>query len=215
MSITAEMVRDLREKTGAGMMECKKALVEANGNMDKAIEGLRVSGLAKAEKKTGRVASEGACISYIHGDGKIGVLVEVNCETDFVAKTDDFKNLCKDIAMHIAAAAPLFVTRQEVTADLIEKERKIFLQQVLESGKPQNIAEKIVEGKIGKYYQDICLMEQAFIKDPAQTIEQMIKAQIAKIGENISVRRFARFVLGEGIEKKVDNLAEEVAKLKQ
>jgi len=213
MAITAELVRDLRERTGAGMMECKKALVDSNGDMDKAIEALRVSGLAKAEKKAGRVAAEGACYAYIHGDGKIGVLAEINCETDFVAKTEQFRELCKDIAMHIAAAAPQYVLRNEVPAATVEKEKAVFLQQILESGKPREIAEKIVDGKLNKFYQEVCLMEQPFVKDPAISIEQMIKASISKTGENITVRRFARFVLGEGIEKKTDNLADEVAKL--
>jgi elongation factor Ts len=209
-AISASSVKELREKTGAGMMDCKKALEEANGNMERASEILREKGLAAAAKKAGRIASEGLVESYIHANGRIGVLVEVNCETDFVAKTDEFKNFIKDIAMQIAAANPLYVRREEVTADVIEKEKEILKNQALNEGKPANIVEKMVEGRVNKFYQEVCLMEQAFIKDPDKTIDNLLNEKISKIGENISIRRFARFELGEGLEKKQENFAEEV-----
>lgn len=196
MSITAAMVKQLREKTGAGMMECKKALTEANGDFDKAIEILRKKGISAAEKRAGRVASEGIIGSYIHMD-KIGVLVEVNCETDFVARTDDFRALVKDIAMHIAAANPRYLSRDDVPAEVIEKEREIYKEQI--KGKPEHIVDKIVEGKLEKFYNENCLLEQIFVKDSEQkkTIKDIVTEAIAKLGENIVVKRFVRFQLGE------------------
>lgn len=208
--ITAEMVKSLRERTGAGMMDCKKALVETNGDIEKAVDFLREKGLAAASKKAGRVATEGLVEAYIHAGGRIGVLVEVNCETDFVAMTDGFKTLVRDIAMHIAAANPLYVTREEVPVEIIAHERDILKAQAMNEGKPENIAEKMVEGRIEKYYKDNCLMDQIFVKDNDLTIAELIKASIAKMGENISIRRFARYNLGEGLEKKEDDFAAEV-----
>lgn len=212
MEITAGMVKELREITSAGMMDCKKALQETNGNMEEAVKLLREKGLAKAAKKAGRVASEGAVISYIHGGGRIGVLVEINTETDFVGKLDEFKEFGKDIAMQIAAASPLFVRKEEVPAEAIEQEKEILRAQALNEGKPVAIVDKMVEGRISKYYKEVCLMEQSFIKDPDKTIEQLLQEKIARIGENISIRRFARYEVGEGIEKEETNFAEEVAK---
>lgn len=208
--ITAEMVKSLRERTGAGMMDCKKALVETNGDIEKAVDFLREKGLAAASKKAGRVATEGMVESYIHAGGRIGVLVEVNCETDFVAMTDGFKILVRDIAMHIAAANPLYITREEVPAEIIAHEREILKAQAMNEGKPENIAEKMVEGRVEKYYKDNCLMDQIFVKDNDLTIAELIKASIAKMGENISIRRYARYNLGEGLEKKEDDFAAEV-----
>ena len=210
MEIKASAVKELREKTGAGMMDCKKALAEANGDMEKAAEILREKGIASASKKAGRIAAEGVVDSYIHGNGRIGVLVEVNCETDFVAKTDEFKSFVRDIAMHIAATNPKYLQREEVAQEEIEKEREILTQQALNEGKPEKIVEKMVDGRIDKFFKEICLLEQPFVKDPDKTIEQLVKEQIAKIGENINIRRFVRFELGEGLEKKVDNFVEEV-----
>lgn len=212
MEITAGMVKELRETTSAGMMDCKKALQETNGNMEDAVKLLREKGLAKAAKKAGRVASEGAVISYIHGGGRIGVLVEINTETDFVGKLDEFKEFGRDIAMQIAASSPLFVRKEEVPADAIEKEKEILRAQALNEGKPVAIVDKMVEGRISKYYKEVCLMEQPFIKDPDKTIEQLLQEKIARIGENISIRRFSRYEVGEGIEKEESNFAEEVAK---
>jgi len=208
--ITAELVKTLRERTGAGMMDCKKALVETNGDIEKAVDFLREKGLAAASKKAGRAATEGLVEAYIHAGGRIGVLVEVNCETDFVAKTDDFKTLVKDIAMHIAAASPLYVTRDEVPEEVLAHEREILKAQAINEGKPENIAEKMVEGRIEKYYKDNCLLDQVFVKDNDMAIADLIKASIAKMGENISIRRFACYNLGEGLEKKVDDFAAEV-----
>lgn len=212
MEITATTVRDLREKTGAGMMDCKKALSECGGDMEKAVEWLKKKGLNAADKKAGRAAAEGIVLSYVHGDGKIGVLVEVNCETDFVARTEDFKNFARDIALHIAAAAPQFVSPTEVPADVIEKEKTIFKEQAASSGKPANVLEKIVEGRVQKYLAEICLMEQPFVKEPEKTVAQIQKETVAKLGENIGVRRFVRLVMGEGLKKKEENFADEVAK---
>ncbi|OUM88368.1 MAG: elongation factor Ts [Bacillus thermozeamaize] len=210
MQITAGMVKELREKTGAGMMDCKKALTEAGGDMERAVEILREKGLAAAAKKAGRIATEGLVESYIHAGGRIGVLVEVNCETDFVAKTEEFKSFVKDIAMQIAAAKPSYIRKDEVPAEEVEKERSILRAQALNEGKPEHIVEKMVEGRLEKYFKEICLLEQPFIKDPDKSIDQLLKETIAKIGENISIRRFARFELGEGLEKKQENFAEEV-----
>ncbi|BFH14799.1 translation elongation factor Ts [Paenibacillus melissococcoides] len=210
MAVSAGAVKELREKTGAGMLDCKKALEEANGDLEKAAELLREKGLAAAAKKAGRVATEGVVESYIHAGGRIGVLVEINCETDFVAKTDQFKEFARDIAMQIAAASPKFVRREEVPQEEIEKEKEILKAQALNEGKPEKIVEKMVEGRINKYFEEFCLMEQSFIKDPDKTIETLLNEKIAAIGENISIRRFVRYELGEGLEKKEDNFVEEV-----
>jgi elongation factor Ts len=211
--ITAKVVQELREKTGAGMMDCKRALTEAGGDFGKAEEVLRKKGLAAAAKKSSRAATEGAVASYIHMGGKIGVLVEVNCETDFVARTDGFQALVKDIAMQIAAANPQYVRREEVPAEVIAKEIEIAKAQMRDQKKPEAILEKIATGKLEKYYEQVCLMDQLFVKDDKKTINQVLTDAVAKIGENLQVRRFARFVLGEGLEKKQDDLAAEVAKM--
>jgi elongation factor Ts len=212
-TISASMVKELREKTGAGMMDCKKALGETDGDMDKAAEWLRVNGLASAGKKAGRVAAEGAVKSYIHMGGKIGVLCEVNCETDFVARGDVFQDFCNDVCMHIAAAAPQYLRREDVPADVVAKERELFVAEVKASGKPDHIVDKIVDGKVDKWFAEICLMEQGFVKEPKKTVEQLRAEVVAQTGENVQVRRFVRYGLGEGIEKKKENLAEEVAKM--
>jgi len=209
-NITAAMVKELRELTGAGMMDCKKALTQTEGDRDKAVDFLREKGLAAAAKKASRVAAEGTVISYIHAGGRIGVLVEINCETDFVANTAEFKDFARDIAMQIAAANPLCIRREEVDQANIEHERVVLREQALNEGKPEKIVEKMVDGRIEKYYKEVCLMEQGFIKDPDQTISALVNAQIAKVGENISIRRFVRYQLGEGIEKKADDFAAEV-----
>lgn len=208
--ITAALVKELRERTGAGMMDCKKALSATDGDLEKAIDFLREKGLAAAAKKAGRVAAEGLVEAYIHGGGRIGVLVEVNCETDFVAKTDAFKELVKYIAMHIAATNPSYLKREEVPTAELEHEQAVLAEQARNEGKPEKIIEKMVAGRIEKYYKEVCLMEQPFVKDPDKTISDLITESIAKIGENISIRRFTRYQLGEGIEKKEENFAEEV-----
>ena len=208
--ITAALVKELRERTGAGMMDCKKALSATDGDLEKAIDFLREKGLAAAAKKAGRVAAEGLVEAYIHGGGRIGVLVEVNCETDFVAKTDAFKELVKDIAMHIAATNPSYLKREEVPTAELEHEQAVLAEQARNEGKPEKIIEKMVAGRIEKYYKEVCLMEQPFVKDPDKTISDLITESIAKIGENVSIRRFTRYQLGEGIEKKEENFAEEV-----
>ncbi len=208
--VTAAMVKELRERTNAGMMDCKKALQETNGDMDKAIELLREKGLAAAAKKAGRLAAEGLVESYIHGNGRIGVLVEVNSETDFVAKTPAFKELVKDIAMQIAASRPEYVNKEEVPEDILEREKHILKVQAQNEGKPEKIIDKMVVGRLEKFYKEVCLLEQPFIKDPDISVGELITNSIAKIGENIQVRRFARFELGEGIEKKEENFADEV-----
>lgn len=210
--ITAEMVRQLRERTGSGMMDCKKALTEANGDMEKAIEILRERGLAAAAKKAGRIAAEGVVDAYIHGNGRIGVLVEVNVETDFAAANEEFKQLVKDVAMQIAAAKPEYVRKEDVPAEVIEKEMNILRAQARNEGKPEKVIEKMVEGRMEKFYKEVCLLEQPWIKDPDKTIKQLVAEKIATIGENINIRRFARFERGEGLEKKQENFAEEVAK---
>ncbi|NDI33360.1 translation elongation factor Ts [Chengkuizengella sediminis] len=210
MAISAASVKELREKTGAGMLDCKKALDEANGDIQKAMDILREKGLSAAAKKAGRVASEGVVESYIHAGGKIGVLVEVNCETDFVALTDGFKSFVKDIAMHIAASNPSYVSREEVSQEDLDREREVLKNQALNEGKPANIVEKMVEGRLSKYYEEYCLLEQQFIKDPDKTIADLVNEKVGTIGENISIRRFVRFELGEGLEKKEENFAEEV-----
>lgn len=209
-AVSAALVKELREKTGAGLLDCKKALEEANGDLTKASELLREKGLAAAANKAGRIATEGVVESYIHAGGRIGVLVEINCETDFVAKTDQFREFARDIAMQIAAANPKFVRREEVPQEELDKEREILKAQALNEGKPAHIVEKMVDGRIGKYYEEFCLLEQAFIKDPDKTISTLLKEKVSTIGENISIRRFARFELGEGLEKKQDNFVEEV-----
>lgn len=211
MSITAAQVSELRKATGAGLMDCKKALAETGGDQEKAVDYLRKKGLAAASKKSGRIATEGSVSSYIHAGGKIGVLVEVNCETDFVAKNENFQAFVKDVAMHIAAASPLFVRREEVSADLVEREKEIYRAKARETGKPDNIIEKIIEGQVNKYYGEICLLEQSYVKDPDKTIQTYLNETISTIGENISIRRFARFVLGEGLAKKECDFAAEVA----
>ena len=196
MEISAEKVKELRDKTGSGIMDCKEALKVAGGNFDKAIEYLREKGMSAATKKSSRATKEGAVTSYIHMEGKVGVMVELNCETDFVAKTQDFKTLSKDIAMHIAAMNPLYVKAEEVPADVIESEKGIYKKQALAEGKPEKIVERIIDGKLKKYYEDVCLMNQRFIKDQDVTIEKLVKNAIAKTGENIVVRRFIRYQLG-------------------
>lgn len=198
MAISAGQVKSLRDKTGAGMMECKAALTEANGNIDDAITLLRKRGLAQAAKRAGRSTQQGMVGSYIHMGGKIGVLVEVNCESDFVARTENFQQLVKDIAMHVAAADPRYVRREEVPADVIEKEKVIYRAQFEGSGKPAPVIEKIVEGKVGSFFEQVCLLDQAFVREPSMTVLQLVQQAIGKTGENISVSRFCRFKLGEG-----------------
>ena len=211
MAITAAQVKELREATGVGMMECKKALTETNGDMEKAMEWLRKKGIASAEKKSGRVAAEGVVEAYIHMGGKIGVMVEVNCETDFVAKTPEFKAFVRDIAMHIAAANPAYLNREEVPAEILDKEREILRAQALNEGKPEKIVDRMVEGRVEKYYKDNCLVDQPFVKDPNMTIAQYVTQRVQMTGENIKIRRFVRYEMGEGLEKRHDNFAEEVA----
>ena len=210
MAITAQKVKELREKTSTGIMDCKNALIETDGDIDKAIVFLRKRGLATAQKKAGRVAAEGMIGHYIHGQGSIGVIVEVNCETDFASRSDEFKVLVKDLAMHIAAENPEYLRREEVPAEILEKEREIYKDQARSSGKPDHIIDKISEGKINAFFKTSCLYEQEFVKDTSITIEQLINNLIGKIGENIQVRRFARFQTGEGIDKRKIDLAAEV-----
>ncbi|BBI34407.1 translation elongation factor Ts [Cohnella abietis] len=210
MAVNAADVKSLRERTGAGMLDCKKALEEANGDLTKAAELLREKGLAAAAKKGDRIATEGIVESYIHAGGRIGVLVEVNCETDFVGKTEQFRSFVKDIAMQIAAANPKFLSREEVSQAELDKEKEILRNQALNEGKPEKIVDKMVEGRMNKYYEENCLMEQVFVKDQDKTITTLLNEKISAIGEKISIRRFARYELGEGLEKKVDNFVEEV-----
>ncbi len=210
MEITAQLVKKLREETGAGMMDAKKALVAVDGDFDKAIDYLREKGLAAAAKKADRIAAEGVVTSYIHGGGRIGVLVEINCETDFVAKTEAFQALAKDVAMQIAAANPTYLSREDVPADVLEHEKEVLRQQALNEGKPEAIVEKMLVGRIEKFYKENCLLDQAFIKDGDKSIEQMITENVAKIGEKISIRRYTRYQLGEGIEKRQDDFVAEV-----
>ena len=211
MSLT-EDIKTLREQTGAGMLDCKKALEQNNGDMDKAADWLREQGISKAAKKASRIAAEGSVFLYNHMNGKIGVMLELNCESDFVAKNEDFQALGHDICLHIAANAPKYVRREEVEGSELEKEREILKAQVINEGKPEAMADKIVDGKINKYYKDVCLVEQDFVKNPDITVEQLVNEAILKIGEKITIRRFARFVMGEGLAKKNENLAEEVEK---
>ena len=211
MAISAQDVKSLRESTGAGMMDCKKALDESGGDMDKAVAWLRERGIAKAAKRGDKVASEGAVHSYIHMGGKVGVLVEINCETDFVARGEDFQNLCKDVCLQICSTAPLAVRREELSEAAIAAEKEIYVKQAAETGKPQDICEKIAEGKLKKWFAEVCLMDQQFVKDPDRSIDQLVTELSGKVGEKITVRRFVRYQLGEGIEKVVSNFAEEVA----
>jgi elongation factor Ts len=216
MEVTASSIKDLRERTGAGMADCKKALTETSGDMDKAIDYLRAKGLAKAAKKAGREATEGLVTSYIHAGGRIGVLVEINCETDFVARNEDFVAFTRDVAMQIAAMAPQYVRKEEVPADAVEHEKSVLIAKAKEdpkmAGKPDQVLAKITEGQITKWLKEICLLDQSFVKNPDKTIDQLQQELIAKIGENIKIRRFVRFELGEGLEKKKDDFAAEVAK---
>lgn len=211
MSISAAQVKELRERTGAGMLDCKKALEETNGDIKKAIVLLREKGLSQAAKKSGRIAAEGLIEAYIHG-GRIGVLIEVNSETDFVAKTDEFKQFVKDMAMQVAASSPKYVKKEDVPQEEIEKEREILVHQALNEGKPEHIAQKIVEGRLEKFFEQVCLLEQPFIREPSMKVKDLLNEKIAKIGENLVIRRFVRFEVGEGLEKKEENFAEEVAK---
>lgn len=211
MNISAALIKDLREKTGAGMMDCKKALVECDGNLEAAIDFLREKGLASVAKKSSRIASEGIVDAYIHG-GRIGVLIEVNSETDFVAKNEEFKAFVKDMAMQVAAVNPAYVSREEVSEEEIEHERKVLREQALQEGKPEKIVEKMIEGRLEKYFEEICLLDQKFIKDGDKKVQDVLNDLIAKIGENIKIRRFVRFEVGEGLEKKNEDFAEEVAK---
>ena len=213
MEVTTALVKELRERTQAGMMDCKKALLATDGNIEKADEYLREKGLSAAVKKAGRVASEGMVDSYIHMGGKIGVLVEVNCETDFVAKTDTFKALVHDVALQIAASNPLFISKDEVPTTNLEKEREILRAQALNEGKPEKIVERMVEGRIEKYYKEVCLLEQPFVKNPDITVQDLVNEATLASGEKIAIRRFTRYELGEGIEKKVSDLASEINEL--
>ena len=210
--IKASDVKALRDQTGAGMMDCKKALVEAKGDFEKAVEFLREKGISTAEKKSGRIAAEGIVTSYIHGNGRIGVLLEVNIETDFAAKNEDFQQFAKDVAMQVAAMNPQFVNRDEVPANVVEKEKAILKAQALNEGKPEKVVDKIIEGRIDKFFKQICLEEQPFIKDSDKTVQELTTELIAKIGENIKIRRFTRYEMGEGLEKRNENFAEEVKK---
>jgi elongation factor Ts len=215
--ITASMIKDLREKTGAGMVDCKTALVEADGNVEQAIEILRKKGMATASKKSGRVAAEGAVGSYIHMGGKVGVLVEINCESDFVSRGEEFQQLVKDVAMHIAAADPRYVRREDVPESEVAKEREILFEQLKNdeknASKPDEVLQKIIDGRLNKFYEEIVLLEQPYIKDPSKTVGDLVVEKIAAIKENISVRRFARYKMGEGIEKRQDDFASEVASM--
>ena len=196
-AISASVVKELRDMSGAGMMDCKKALTEASGNLEQAIDILRKSGAAKARKKSGRSTKEGIILPYIHPGSKLGVLIEINCETDFVAKTDDFQNLSKDIAMHIAASAPMSISREEIPSDTLDREKEIYTDQAKQSGKPENIIEKMIDGRLNKFYQENVLLEQTFVKDPDKTVQDLITDKVAKLGENIIISRFSRFQLGE------------------
>jgi elongation factor Ts len=201
MEVSANAVKELRERTGAGMMDCKKALAETAGDLQKAVDYLRQKGLAAAAKKADRVATDGAVAAYVHPGGKIGVLVEINCETDFVGRTAEFQTLLKDVAMQVAAANPRYVRREEIPAEELEREKMIYRQQALDSGKPEKIVDKIVEGKMERYYSEVCLLEQAFIKDQDKKVVDILNEAIARLGENIQIRRFARYHLGEGVAK--------------
>lgn len=210
MEITAALVKELRETTGAGMMDCKRALADTAGDLDKAAQLLREKGIVAAQKKAGRVASEGLVEAYVHAGGKIGVLVEVNCETDFVARSDEFKELAHELALQVAAAQPRYVHADEVPQEVLDREREIFRAQAREAGKPEKVIEQMVTGRIGKYLQEICLLEQPYIKEPKRKVADLVQEAVAKLGENIRVRRFARFETGEGLEKREDDFAAEV-----
>jgi len=211
VTVTPAMIKELRERTAAGLMDCKKALTETDGEMDKAIEFLRKKGLAAAAKKSGRLASEGVVTAYVHSNNRVGVLLEVNCETDFVAQTPDFKQFCADVAMQIAAMNPVAVRREDMDTTKVEAERGLLREKALAEGKPEKMVDKIVDGQIGKYYSENVLLEQKFVKDDKKTIEQVQQEIVAKLGENIKVRRFSRYELGEGLEKKSEDFAAEVA----
>lgn len=211
MEVSAASVKELREKTGAGFIDCKKALEETGCDIEKAVDYLRQKGLSAAAKKSGRVASEGVVGSYIHGGGKIGVLVEVNCETDFVAKNEDFLNFVKDVAMHIAAVNPLCIERKDLPQEAVDREKAVVKAQAMESGKPEKVIEKMVEGRMEKFYAESCLLEQSFVKNPDIKINDYLNQAVAKIGEKISIRRFTRYQMGEGLEKKSSDFAAEVA----
>lgn len=211
MAISAAMVKELRERTGAGMMDCKKALQETDGDIEKAIDLLREKGLSKAAKKAGRIAAEGLVDSYIH-NGRIGVLIEVNTETDFVAKNDEFKQFVRDMAMQVAASNPRYVSIEDVPEEEVEREKEVLMNQVVNEGKPEHVAAKIVEGRLGKFFEQICLLEQSFIKDPDKKVKDLLNEKISVIGENIKIRRFVRYEVGEGLEKREEDFAEEVAK---
>lgn len=213
--MSAERVKELRAQTGAGFMDCKRALEETGGDIAKAIDLLREKGLAAAAKKSGRITAEGAVGSYIHGSGRIGVLVEVNCETDFVAKNNDFQELVHDICMQVAASNPRYVAKEDVEPAVIEHERQILINQAINEGKKPEIAEKAVAGRLEKFFAEVCLLEQPFVKDPSLTVGQLVKQKIAQFGENISLRRFARFQMGEGLEKRQEDFAAEIARLQQ
>ncbi len=209
--MSSDNIKQLRERTGAGILDCKKALAESNGDIEQAIDWLRAKGIANAAKKAGRAATEGAVVSYIHAGGKIGVLLEVNCETDFVSLNEGFQSLCRDIAMHIAAAAPEYVKREDVPPEAFERERAVQTERTIAEGKPAAVAARIVEGRLSKFYEENCLLEQKFVKDDSMTVKEVLTTAIGKIGENIQVRRFTRYVLGEGLEKKQTDFAAEVA----
>jgi elongation factor Ts len=212
MEINAKQVNELRQKTGAGIMDCKRALQECQGDLEKAVKHLREKGVAEAGKRSSKVAAEGKVESYLHMGGKIGVLVEVNCETDFVARGEDFQNFCREIAMQVAAASPQYLKKDEVPEELLNQEREIYRKQALDAGKPEKVLDKIVEGRLRKYFAEVCLLEQPYIREQKMSVDKLLKDLIAKTGENIVIRRFARFQLGEGIEKKTEDLAAEVAK---
>jgi elongation factor Ts len=212
MAITIEMIKELREKTGSGMMDCKKALTEAECDMEKAIVWLREKGIASADKKSSRIAAEGIVDAYIHANGRVGVLIEVNIETDFAAKNEDFRKMVRDIAMQVAAMSPRWVSKADVPAEELDKEREIVRNQALNEGKPEKIVDRIVEGRMSKFFEDNCLLEQTYVKDDSKTISTLVKEMIATIGENISIRRFTRYEMGEGLQKKEENFADEVMK---
>ncbi|MDD2374071.1 MAG: elongation factor Ts [Clostridiales bacterium] len=212
MAITVDMIKELREKTGSGMMDCKKALTEADGDMEKAVKWLREKGIATAEKKSSRIAAEGIVESYIHAGGRVGVLIEVNIETDFAAKNEDFRRFVKDLGMQVAAMNPQWVSKEEVPAEALEKEREIVRNQALNEGKPEKIVDKIVEGRLSKFYDENCLLEQSYVKDDSKKIKDVLTQMIATIGENITIRRFTRYEMGEGLQKREENFADEVMK---
>ena len=212
MTVTIDMIKELREKTGSGMMDCKKALTEANGDLEKAVAWLREKGIASAEKKSSRIAAEGIVDAYIHAGGRVGVMIEVNIETDFAARNDEFRRMVRNLGMQVAAMNPRWVSKEDVPADELEKERQIVRNQALNEGKPEKIVDKIVDGRLARFYEDNCLLEQAYVKDDSKKISTVVKEMIALIGENITVRRFTRYEMGEGLQKKEENFADEVMK---